>query len=150
MEGTVIVRKSDDTFVTYNYAGVSSTGQVDCSPYYNHSPSHRVRFQKVAAPFGMGIQNYQLVPYRTLATNAAHIPPGSVVYIEDARGVKVKLPTGEQWTHDGYFFAADAGGLIESGHIDVFLGTSSENPFQFISANRPTKNRRHYQFEIGS
>jgi len=39
---------------------------------------------------------------------------------------------GKSFVHDGYFFAADKGGAIRGGHIDVFTGNQREHPFSFI------------------
>ena len=36
--------------------------------------------------------------------------------------------------HDGYFLAADTGSLIKGTHIDVFLGRTLENPFEFVKS----------------
>ena len=69
---------------------------------------------------------------RTIAVDPKVIPYGSTLYIPDARGTEVTLPDGTKVTHDGYFFAADAGGLIKGIHIDVFVGTTNpytKNPF---------------------
>lgn len=139
MEGSIGIKNKDDTYTTYNYVGTGSYEQVDCSPYFNHAPSERARFKKVNAPFGLGVNNLSLVPYRSVATSRAHIPTGSVIYIPEARGTIVTLPTGQKWEHDGYFMAADVGGKIESGHIDVFIGPSTKNPFLFVTSNSKDK-----------
>jgi hypothetical protein len=46
----------------------------------------------------------------------------------------ITLPSGQRAIHDGYFYAADTGSAIIGDHIDVFLGTSSQNPFSFITS----------------
>jgi 3D (Asp-Asp-Asp) domain-containing protein len=69
-----------------------------------------------------------------MAVDCTDIPIGTVIYIPSARGVKVILPSGETYTHDGYFFAADVGGAIKDNHIDVFIGTADTNPFPFIQS----------------
>lgn len=48
----------------------------------------------------------------------------------------MKLPSGVDVKHDGYFFAADTGGAIKENHIDVFGGVSMTNPFPgFVKSN---------------
>lgn len=139
MEGSIGIKNEDGSYTTYNFAGTGSYEQVDCSPYYNHAPSERARFKKVDAPFGLGVNSLSLVPYRSIATSQAHIPTGSVVFIPEARGTIVVMPNGQKWEHDGYFMAADVGGKIESGHIDVFIGPATKNPFSFVTSNSKDK-----------
>lgn len=74
------------------------------------------------APFGLGLDAYKLIPYRTLAVDAKVIPPGTVLYIPALDGVR--LPSGE--IHDGFFFAHDEGQGITGNRIDVFVGYESD------------------------
>lgn len=133
LEGSILVW-DNGVATTYNYAGTSNNYQVDCSPYFDHTPSHRVKFRLANHPFGDGVKNYPLIPYRTIAVDPRVIPYGSVVYIPEARGVKLTLPDGTKVTHDGYFFAGDTGGLIKNTHIDVFYGPNTKNPFDFVKS----------------
>jgi 3D (Asp-Asp-Asp) domain-containing protein len=73
-------------------------------------------------PFGVGVQGYALVPYRSLAVDPRYIPIGHVVEMPELRGVT--LPDGT--THDGCFIAADGGGAIRGHHIDLFLPSRDE------------------------
>src|SRR5690606_23300052 len=119
MEGSIQVDDGLGRLTTYNYAGTSSSHQVDCSAYYSHSPSHKVKFRLANGEYGDGVRDYKLVPFRSIAVDPTYYPYGSVVYIPAARGNIIKLPNGETAIHDGYFFAVDTGGLIKTNHIDV-------------------------------
>jgi len=78
-----------------------------------------IRYQVLTdAPFGLGVDNYRLIPYRTIAVDPTRILIGSVVFIPQAYGVR--LPSGE--IHDGFFLAHDIGGAIKGDRIDIFLG----------------------------
>src|SRR5262249_30756408 len=128
------------TIGTYNYAGQGATEQLDCSQFFPHShPSairgtNRVRFEISKGPYGEGAAGFILVPYRTVAVDPSIIQIGSVIYVPDARGTSLQLSSGKRAAHDGYFFAADTGGVIKETHIDVFLGISSSNPFSLIKS----------------
>ncbi len=76
----------------------------------------------VNAPFGLGVDDYKLVPYRTLAVDPKVIRVGSVLYMPALDGVH--LPNGE--IHDGFVFAHDEGQSIKSNRIDVFVGFESD------------------------
>lgn len=78
---------------------------------------------KTTAPFGLGIYDYFLVPYRTIAVElgneALHLRRGDVVYIKDVTKNTITDPySGKQYKHDGYFFVGD----VEGDHIDTFCG----------------------------
>jgi len=141
MEGTVRVLGSDSNVIdTYNFAGTGLLPQVDCSSFFPSLPSNvisgtnRVRFKVSKGLYGEGTAGFILAPYRTIAVDKSFISIGSVIYIPDARGIAVTLPSGIKITHDGYFFAADVGGAIKDNHIDGFLGIASKNPFPFIKS----------------
>ena len=74
------------------------------------------------APFGLGVDGYKLVPYRTLAVDLKVIRPGTVLYLPALDGVR--LPDGER--HDGFVFAHDEGQSITGNRIDVFVGFESD------------------------
>jgi 3D (Asp-Asp-Asp) domain-containing protein len=141
MEGTVQVNDGRGYLTTYNFAARGETLQVDCAPYFPSMSSDivaavsRSRFLVSTAPYGYGTETIPLVPYRTIAVDRSQIPIGSVIFIPDARGKTVTLPTGDRVVHDGFFYAADVGGAIQGSHIDVFLGTAQRNPFSFITSS---------------
>ncbi|MCK6547807.1 hypothetical protein L6R52_18285, partial [Myxococcota bacterium] len=136
MEGTVRIVDDDGAARTYDYAGTAHPPSADCTRWY---PRHRAigssRFAASSKRFGAAARGGELVPYRTLAVDPSHIPLGTVLWIPAARGVEVRLPSGEVVTHDGYFYAADVGGAVRGNHVDVFLGLRGKNPFRFIQAS---------------
>ena len=142
LEGTVAVSDGPATR-TFNFADRGGPRQVDCAPFFPRVPRStlramaRTRFEAARGPFGTGVRGNILVPYRSIAVDNRQrpIPFGTVVYIPQARGKEVQLPSGDVVRHDGYFFAADTGGLIRGQHIDVFSGTNARNPFpEFIKS----------------
>ncbi len=140
LEGTVRVTRSDGSVAVYNYDGRGDSVQVDCTPYFNKgsliNPTAigKSRWRIARGEFGDGVGSLLLVPYRSIATDRAVIPTGTIVYIPSARGVRITLPSGKQIEHDGYFYASDVGGAIKANHIDVFTGIATQNPFAFISS----------------
>jgi 3D (Asp-Asp-Asp) domain-containing protein len=134
IEGTIRAESSTGG-ATFNFSKASGTPQVDCAKILNINPrkkryikdTGRSLFTLARGPFGDGVENFVLVPYRTIAVDPKIIPIGTVVYIPSARGLQFKSPAGQALVHDGYFFAADIGGGISGNHIDVFCGTTSRN-----------------------
>jgi len=74
------------------------------------------------APFGLGVESYKLVPYRTLAVDPQVIEFGTVLYLPALDGLR--LPSGE--VHDGFAFAHDEGQGITGHRIDVFVAFESD------------------------
>lgn len=140
LEGTVQIMEFGGRTSVYNFAGRGNTPQTDCSPFFSSLSSstlervNRVRFALAKNSYGQGTDGYRLVPYRTIAVDRTQIPIGSVIYIPEARGKIVTLPSGDRVFHDGFFFAADVGSGIKGNHIDIFIGTSMKNPFPFITS----------------
>jgi 3D (Asp-Asp-Asp) domain-containing protein len=133
MEGSVRVR-INGIERTFNYASSNSKQQVDCSAYFPHKVGG-TRFKVAKGPFGDGVKNYMLVPFRTIAVDRNVIPYGSLVYIPAAKGTQIKLPDGRNVLHDGYFFAGDTGSAIKENHIDVFIGVAKKNPFPWVKSS---------------
>ncbi len=137
IEGTVIYTALDGTTKTYNYVDHKGNNQIDCAKILAINPLKkpwikavgRSRYRQARGQYGDGVKSYKLVPYRTIAVDKSNIPYGSLVYIPQARGKNVELPSGETVIHDGYFFAGDTGGAIKGNHIDVFSGVYRKNPF---------------------
>ena len=141
-------RSAGSSLASYTIAGAPSVAapQADCSPVFKTNldlfeqgktqenwPSivaalERTRFRATMASYGNGKGTHRLVPWRTVATYNSQIPQGTILYIPRMRGAKVTLPSGQIATHDGYFFAADAGSGIKSDHIDFFAGTVAPKP----------------------
>lgn len=128
MEGSVRIVDKNGEAKTYNYAGVTAENTVDCKKIFRFDVS-KTKFREAHGPYGDGLDNIILAPYRTLATDLTRIATGTVLYIPEARGAKITLPSGRVITHDGYFFAGDKGGAIKGNHVDVFIGTHLSAPF---------------------
>lgn len=137
MQGTTLVRQSDGTLATYNFATVVDERQVDCTARYpRHGRIGGTRFQRSKGRYGNGALGWPLVPYRTLAVDPKRLPLGSVIYIPKARGVRIVLPDGQALVHDGYFLAGNQGGSVDGSQIDVFIGPALSNPFEFVTSHR--------------
>ena len=136
MEGSVRIVDKTGTAKTFNYAGVTTENIVDCSKIFKFDVS-KTKFREAHGPYGDGLDGYILSPYRTLATDGSRIPPGTVLYVPEARGAKITLTNGRVIIHDGYFFAGDKGGAIKDNHIDVFIGINKTAPFfPWIKSNQ--------------
>lgn len=110
---------------------------IDCdevfSTHTNSLSSYGLSYHaKTNAPFGLGINNYFLVPYRTIAVQLKgnkyfKLNKGDVIYIKDAAKITVTDPyTGKKYKHDGYFFVGDVGGKVKGMHIDTFCGLKTD------------------------
>ena len=136
MEGSVRIKDKTGLGKTFNYAGLTAENGVDCSLSFKMDVS-RTKFREAHGPYGDGIEDYILVPYRTIATDIQKIAPGTVLYIPSARGANITLPSGRVIIHDGYFFAGDKGGAIKNNHIDVFINSQdSASFFPWIKSNK--------------
>jgi len=139
MQGSVQVLENGQP-QTYGYAGLGPGAQVNCATFFPGLPANilggtnRVRFARREGPYGYGFHPFRVVPYRTIAVDRRLIPIGSVLFIPEARGQAITLPSGYQAVHDGFFFAADTGGAVQGNHIDVFVGNAEHNPFAFVKS----------------
>ncbi|TCB64860.1 hypothetical protein E0H88_14490 [Acinetobacter sp. ANC 4216] len=134
IEGTIQVKSLDGNYNTFNYVDHKGNQQLDCASILNIRKSWinsigKTRYQIAKGAYGDGVKNFKLIPYRTIAVDPKIIPYGTVIYIPQARGKIIKLPSGIEVHHDGYFYAADTGGAIKGNHIDVFSGIYLKNPF---------------------
>jgi 3D (Asp-Asp-Asp) domain-containing protein len=107
---------------SYSIDCASELGSKD---YDSYSRSYHL---KTNAPFGLGIYDYFLVPYRSIAVHvnnndALKLKRGDVLYIKEVTNNIVTDPyTGKKFKHDGYFFVADVGGKVKDNHADTFCG----------------------------
>jgi len=79
-----------------------------------------------AHPWGIGVQNRALEPYRSIAVDRNVIDYGTTLWVAELDGVTV--PGDPPWggfVHDGCVIAADTGGGIVGMHIDWFVGLRS-------------------------
>jgi 3D (Asp-Asp-Asp) domain-containing protein len=138
LQGTVRVSRRDGFATTYNFSGRGAVEQASCRQFFTSLSEdtirklHRNLFEPTTSPFGLGVEGYILVPYRTIAVDRNVIPVGTLTYIPEARGTEIIMPSGERVVHDGYFFSADVGAAIRGNHIDTFLGIATSNPFAHV------------------
>ena len=74
-------------------------------------------------PWGVGVQDRALVPFRSVAVDRDVIEYGSGLYLPALDGVV--MPGDAPWgdfAHDGCVVAADTGGAIVGMHVDFFVG----------------------------
>ena len=141
LEGTITVKDDNRVATTYNFAARAATLQVNCSHIRDEEIRRKIgrnRFALSKGKYGEGVQSMILVPYRTIAVDPSVISFGSVVYIPEARGKEIVLPSGQKVKHDGYFYAADAGSGIKRNHIDVFCGLFEGNCFPNFIKSKET------------
>jgi len=74
-------------------------------------------------PWGIGVQDRALVPFRSVAVDRDVIEYGTGLYLPALDGVSMpgEAPWGD-FTHDGCVVAADTGGAIVGMHVDFFVG----------------------------
>jgi 3D (Asp-Asp-Asp) domain-containing protein len=76
-----------------------------------------------AHPWGYGVQNRALVPYRSVAVDKTVLKIGARYYVAELDGVAMPgEPPWGQFVHDGCIQAVDVGGGIDNKHIDFFVG----------------------------
>lgn len=82
-------------------------------------------FALTTAPYGKGIGDKGLVPYRTLATDNVTFKAGTVIYIDEFKDKYFQLKPGKWIKHDGYFIVVDTGSndYIKEKRVDVYCGT---------------------------
>lgn len=120
------IRITDDgTFISKRSYSIDCALVLGSKNYDSYSRSYHI---KTNAPFGLGIYNYFLVPYRSMAVHlndkdGLKLKRGDVLYIKDVTKNIVTDPyTGKKFKHDGYFFVADVGGKVKDNHADTFCG----------------------------
>lgn len=85
-------------------------------------PKYRVLDE--TRPWGLGVGDRALVPFRSIATDPGVVPTGTRVYVAELDGVT--MPGAAPWggfVHDGCVEAVDVGEAIRGRHIDFFSGT---------------------------
>ncbi len=150
LEGTAFIKDSTGNVTILNFSKVGDKEFVNCRKCskYKNSKLSVENWGKIvwvkSSGYGKGVNNYDLVPYRTIATDKSFIPIGTVIFIPLIRGQKIKLPNGEVVTHDGYFYSGDVGKAIIGNHIDIFTGLETKNPFPNIIFSQKDKTFEAY------
>ncbi len=83
----------------------------------------RWRWCPDTAPYGYGLEDYVLKPFKSVAVDPKVVPIPSKIYIPAAVGAR--LPDGT--THDGYFEAVDIGAAIQDKRIDMFTSYGDQS-----------------------
>src|SRR5262249_43764084 len=105
------------------------TGSIPGAPGWNVKATlYHAGAKGVGALDSLGCR---VVAMRTVAVDKNLIPKGSILFIKETVGLK--MPDGS--THDGYWYASDAGGAIKGQRIDLFTGFSSAsmNPLRALN-----------------
>ncbi|MBK0402537.1 hypothetical protein I5M27_06040 [Adhaeribacter sp. BT258] len=136
LQGTAHITDADGNIHVMKYASSGRRTFVDCRNCEKFSDSNQATVKNwgkslwiKSTGFSGALRRYKLIPFRSIAVDRKVIPYGTVIFIPEAKGQEIELPDGTKITHDGYFFAADNGGLVNNNHIDVFTGISTANPF---------------------
>jgi 3D (Asp-Asp-Asp) domain-containing protein len=144
LQGTAMIRTADGSATAYVIADWSGAEQTNCDDRLGNLSdsiklrSRQSRYKAVLHPYGCGVQDMPLIPFRTIAVDRRQIPYRSVLYIPALRGLSFTLE-GQSFTHDGYVFAGDRGGAIVGNHIDFFSGNQQRSPFPDVIASNETK-----------
>jgi 3D (Asp-Asp-Asp) domain-containing protein len=145
LQGTVSVVEANGTASAYAFADSGGPEQANCDQWLGNLSdgiklaTRKARFFKVNYPYGCGVRDIPLMPFRTIAVDPDVIPVGSVIYVPELRGKPFRF-LDRSWNHDGYLFAGDRGGAITGAHIDVFHGNTDQSPFEDLFAS--TSSRR--------
>lgn len=99
-----------------NYAGSCGCPTSPC--YFEVDAEH---------PWGTGVQNRALAPFRSVAVDKSVVSYGSKIYIEALDGVT--MPGEAPWggfVHDGCVSADDTGSAIIGKHLDFFSARKAD------------------------
>lgn len=83
----------------------------------------RWRWCPPSAPYGYGLEDYILKPFKSVAVDPQVVPIPSRIFIPAAVGMR--LPDGS--IHDGYFEAIDIGAAIQNKRIDMFTAYGDQS-----------------------
>ena len=142
-EGTILFVAKDKSKTVYNIADKRGNYQINCLEVIKtegfrnawSKESKFIRYSKARGLYGDGVNGNRLVPFRSIAVDPKVINFGSIIYIPEAKGTSIKLPTGATAKHDGYFYAADTGHAIKGNKIDIFLGMQQKSPFKTLQSS---------------
>ncbi len=143
LQGSISVRQGGKT-TAYVFVDSDGPEQTNCDEWLGNlsdgikAATRRARFMTVNHPLGCGVRSIPLMPFRTVAVDPDIIPIGSVIFAPELRGIVLEHQ-GRRFTHDGYLFAGDRGGVIRGRHIDVFLADRAAGAFEALFASTPSR-----------
>ena len=100
-----------------------------------------------AHPWGMGVEERALAPFRSVAVDPSVVAIGARLYVANLAGVTVPgEPPWGGFQHDGCVVADDRGGAIVGRHLDFFSASRS----YFQALDQTLKVREVSVYEAGS
>lgn len=92
----------------------------------------------------VGARGNCLIPFISIAADNSIYSLGDIIYIPELKGKVIRLPSGEQFEHPGYFVVDDVGVAIRGANrFDFFTGNMSpndkDNAFGYASSNQLDK-----------
>jgi 3D (Asp-Asp-Asp) domain-containing protein len=117
VSGNILRRGSEEFFQAASIEGSArfEDGQV---LNYHRRIGGDVRWMNIDAELGLDARGCELVPFRSAAVDPAAVALGTVMLVEETRGML--LPDGS--AHDGMWIAADTGDSILGDRIDLYTG----------------------------
>ena len=134
LQGSAAISGPDGTTRAYAFMDSRGPEQVNCDRFFprlaraSRVATRRARFTTISHPFGCGVRNWSLAPYRTIAVDSAVVPYQTTLFIPKLVG-RTFMVGDAVFSHDGYVFAADRGGAVKGNHIDFFAGNDRRISF---------------------
>jgi len=124
IDGNVIARISNKFYTEIRMEGTGKMldGRV-INFHVRVNGDIRWRVCPPEAPYGYGIEDYVLTPFRSVAVDPNVVPIPSKIFIPAAKGTP--LPDGS--IHDGIFDAVDIGSAIQNQRIDIFTSFGDQS-----------------------
>jgi 3D (Asp-Asp-Asp) domain-containing protein len=104
---------------------MEGSGKLKDGRVLNYATSVGGIHRYVVSPnaWGNGVGKCALVPFHTVAVDRRIVPLGSIVYIDETKGMP--LPDGT--LHDGVWRAEDIGSAIQNDRVDLYIGKRGWN-----------------------
>lgn len=100
-----------------HYPNYLRENRKEAMPYIKSIQDNR--FSRARGPYGDGINRFELVPYRSVATWEQGPAVGTVLFLPSFVGKVLTVKKGKTITHDGYFLVVDT---VGRNVLDVFSG----------------------------
>lgn len=122
---------------TYQVLGTGRRREADCRTYFRRLARKqpvaagdlgRARFVRHDWPYGLGADDYRLVPWRSVAIAQVGARLGTVLFAPELRGKR--LPDGS--VHDGHLLVVDLREEAAGGRIALFAGRTDEAGPEFV------------------